>query len=415
MARHSFAALGPAFAAGALMVIAVAALPACTAQPEKPQAPAISTSPLPNPLGAPPSREIQPPPPGNPAPQSPQEMTTEGHTRVALLVPLTGANKAVGQAMLDAGNLALFDVSSDLALLPRDSGSSPEGSKAAADKALADGAGLILGPVFSASVAPVRASAEPVEVNVITYSTDASVAGGNVFVIGFLPTQQVDRIVGYAKSRGLSKLAALVPDNPYGTTVATEIGVMRDRLAMPPPRILTLGRDPKALLAELATDPPEMLLIALGGDQLKALAPTIAEFTAQHPLQLLGTGLWDDATLGQQAPQLIGAWYPAPAPVGFTNFDQKFRQTYSYAPPRIASLAYDAVALAAAIAKGSPGNPRPFGKDVLTQPSGFLGIDGPFRFLPSGLSERNLAVLAVGGGGPTVLDPPPPTFEKLGE
>src|SRR5581483_6654786 len=111
----------------------------------------------------------------------------------------------------------------------------------------------------------------------------------------------------------------------------------------------------------------------VGGDQLRTLAPALADFKATHPVQLLGTGLWDDPAISQNA-ALVGGWYAAPLPEGFTNFESRFQATYNYRPPRIASLAYDAIALAAAIAKGAPGDPRPFGRDVLTQPNGFLGI-----------------------------------------
>lgn len=406
---------GPALPA----LMALVLLSACGAMGGKPPEAPVAAAPPPSPMAQPQAKPVQPPPPGNAAPlatagPSPEAAATEGRTKVALLVPLSGANKSIGQAMLDAGNMALFEVSSDLALLPRDTGNSPDGARAAADNAIAGGAGLILGPVFAASVPLVRAVAEPAEINVIAYSTDASIAGGSVFVMGFLPAQQVDRVIGFAKSRGLSKLAALVPDNPYGVAVSTEIGLVRDRLAMAAPRILTLGKDPKAELDSLAADPPDMLLIALGGDQLRALAPILTDYLAQHPTQLLGTGLWDDPTLGQ-VQAFAGGWYPAPLPDGFAAFDARFQQTYNYRPPRIASLAYDSVALAAAIAKGSPGNPKPFTKDVLTQPNGFLGIDGTFRFLASGLSDRNLAVLAVGANGPEIVDAPPANFEKPGE
>ncbi len=400
------------------LLLALSLLSACAPPEGKPQPPFMGAPP-PGPVTQGPSGQVLPPPPGNPAPQSaagpsPEAATTEGRTKVALLVPLTGANKSIGQAMLDAGNMALFEVSSDVALLPRDTGNSPDGARAAASSAVASGAGLILGPVFATSVPPVREVADPASVNVVAYSTDAAVAGGSVFVMGFLPAQQVDRVIGYAKSRGLGKLAALVPDNPYGVAVSTEIGIIRDKLGMAAPRVLKLGKDPKADLESLASDPPDMLLIAVGGEQLRALAPILAEYLQQHPTQLLGTGLWDDPTLGQ-IPALVGGWYPAPLPDGFTAFESRFQQTYNYKPPRIATLAYDSVALAAAIAKGAPGNPKPFNREVLTQPNGFLGIDGSFRFLPSGLAERNLAILVVSANGPQVADPPPPNFEKLGE
>jgi len=400
-------------------LLALALLSACMPPEGKPPGPPLVGAPPPGPVAQPQAGQVQPPPPGNPAPQtttgpSPEAAATEGRIKVALLVPLSGANKSVGQAMLDAGNMALFEVSSDVALLPRDTGNSPEGARAAANNAVTSGAALILGPVFSASVPPVREAAEPAQIDVIAYSTDAAVAGGSVFVMGFLPVQQVDRVVGYAKSRGLGKLAALVPDNPYGVAVSSEIGLVRDKLAMAAPRILKLDKDPKAALDSLAADPPDMLLIALGGDQLRALAPVLADYLQQHPTQLLGTGLWDDPTLGQ-VPALAGGWYPGPLPDGFAAFEARFQQTYNYRPPRIATLAYDSVALAAAIAKGALGNPRPFSRDVLMQPNGFLGIDGSFRFLASGLSERNLAILTVSANGPEVADPPPASFDKPGE
>jgi ABC-type branched-subunit amino acid transport system substrate-binding protein len=158
-----------------------------------------------------------------------------------------------------------------------------------------------------------------------------------------------------------------------------------------------------------------MLLVALGGEQLQNLAGAIGDYAAQHPVQLLGTGLWaDDPALGQ-IPALVGGWYASPIPGNFRDFAARFQAIYGYKPPRIASLAYDSVALAATIAKASGNNPDAFTKDVLTAPNGFTGIDGGFRFLATGLSERNLAVLAVGPNGPTVVDPPPPSFEKLGE
>jgi ABC-type branched-subunit amino acid transport system substrate-binding protein len=334
---------------------------------------------------------------------------------VALLVPLTGPNNSVGQAMLDAANMALFDVSTDIALLPRDTGSTPDGASAAAAKALADGAGLILGPVFSASVPPVRDAVAGSAISAIVFSTDATVAGGNVFVMGFLPAGQVDRVVGFAKSRGMTKLAALVPDNPYGVAVSAEISLLRTQLGLPAPRVLTLSKDVKAQLDSLADDPPQMLLVALGGDQLVSLAPAIGDFAAAHPVQLLGTGLWADDPAVAQTPALAGGWYASPVPGNFNDFAVRFQQIFNYRPPRIATLAYDSVALAASVARSAAGNPNPFSRDILLQPNGYIGIDGGFRFLPTGMSERNLAVLGVAASGPTVIDPPPPSFEKLGE
>jgi branched-chain amino acid transport system substrate-binding protein len=264
-------------------------------------------------------------------------------------------------------------------------------------------------------VPPVRDVLNGSPVSAIVFSTDATVAGGNVFVMGFLPALQVDRVVGFAKSRGMTKLAALVPDNAYGVAVTAEIQLLRNQLGLPAPRILTLTRDVKGQLATLADDPPQVLLVALGGDQLVGVAPAIGEYAQAHPVQLLGTGLWaDDATVAQ-TPALAGGWYAAPVPGNFNDFASRFQRTFNYRPPRIATLAYDSVALAASVSRGAAASQNPFNRDILLQPNGFIGIDGGFRFLPTGLSERNLAVLAVDPNGPTVVDPAPTNFEKLGE
>jgi len=155
--------------------------------------------------------------------------------------------------------------------------------------------------------------------------------------------------------------------------------------------------------------------VAFGGDQLVSLAPAIAQFAAAHPVQLLGTGLWADDPQLAQTPALVGGWYAAPLPGNFSDFASRFQQLFGYRPPRITTLAYDSVALAASVARSAGGNPNPFNRDVLLQPNGFIGIDGGFRFLATGLTERNLAVLGVTANGPTVVDAPPPNFQKLGE
>jgi ABC-type branched-subunit amino acid transport system substrate-binding protein len=408
MARPSFRAS----AVGAALALAgsIALITGCTPPEAPPQA---VQPPPPVAMAAPP-----PPPPEAAAvpaqPVSPVDGVTAGHVKVALLAPLSGPNKSVGQAMLDAADLALFDVNADVALLPRDTGSSADGARAAAQKALADGAVLVLGPVFATSVAPVREVTDSTPVSVIAYTTDANAAGGSAFVMGFLPAFQVERVVGFAKSRGMTKIAALVPDNAYGVAVTAALNRMSAKLGIPAPRILVVARDVKGQIASLADDPPQALLIALGGDQLQGLAPALGDLAAAHPLQLLGTGLWDDPALAE-LPALAGGWYAAPAPENFTNFAGRFQQVYNYRPPRIATLAYDSVALAAAVSKGAADLAAPIGRDLLLQPNGFTGIDGAFRFLPSGLSERNLAVLQVGPGGATVIDPAPPNFEPLGQ
>jgi hypothetical protein len=128
-------------------------------------------------------------------------------------------------------------------------------------------------------------------------------------------------------------------------------------------------------------------------------------------VQLLGTGLWEDGQVFSN-PQLQGGWYAGPETTGFRNFSARYRSRYGHDPVRTGSLAYDAVALVAALAK-TQGKQR-FSEEVLTNSSGFAGIDGLFRFRPDGTNQRGLAVLRVTSTGGQVISPPPKAFSGSG-
>jgi branched-chain amino acid transport system substrate-binding protein len=123
--------------------------------------------------------------------------------------------------------------------------------------------------------------------------------------------------------------------------------------------------------------------------------------------QLLGTGLWDDPRIFAES-SLQGGWYAAPEGTGFRNFASRYRSRYGQDPVRTATLAYDAVALVAALVKTQ--GPQRFSDQTLTNPSGFAGIDGLFRFRSDGTNERGLAVMRVTPNGGQVISPPPRAF-----
>ncbi len=124
-------------------------------------------------------------------------------------------------------------------------------------------------------------------------------------------------------------------------------------------------------------------------------------------LQLLGTGLWDSPRVFSN-PSLQGGLYAAPDPSGFRAFAGRYRTRYGQEPVRTATLAYDAVALIAALARTQ--GPQRFSTDVLTNSSGFAGIDGLFRFRADGSNERGLAVMRVTSTGGQVASAAPKTF-----
>jgi ABC-type branched-subunit amino acid transport system substrate-binding protein len=345
--------------------------------------------------------------------------TPRGSTpaRVALLLPLSSPSaetRGVAEALQKAAELALFDAeNSDVLLMPRDDGGTPEKAAAAARKAIADGAEIIIGPLFAQSVAAVAPVARAQKVPVVGFSSDRSVGGRGVYLLSFQPETEVSRIVSYAVKTGHNSLAALVPNTPYGDIVAE---AFRNSAALARANIATVQTfdEKPELIApstrEVAQSGADAVLIGEGGVMLQAIGPSLAIGGARGT-KLLGTGLWDDVSITRE-PTLANSWFAAPAPASFRAFANHYRATFSAAPPRIATLAYDAVSLAALLAQGKPY--QRFTEAALTDPSGFSGVDGIFRFKDDGSAERGLAILEVGPNGFNVVDPAPKTFPAAG-
>ena len=366
-------------------------------------------------------------------------LAAPGTAKVALLLPLSGQNAALGKAMLQAAQLALFTTSNEhLTLMPRDTAGAG-GAAAAARSAIGDGAQLILGPLLAADVEAVQPVAAAAHINVIAFSTATQLAGGNVFLMGFLPRQEIVREVSFARDRGLSRFAALVPDSPYGHLVAdglreavaasggtvvrieylepggnaaAAIGrLLQASAASAAPVPNALPAAPAAAAAAPASVDFDALLLPEGGTQLKDIArrlKTAGLDTAN--VRLLGSGLWDDPSIAGE-PALYGGWFAASPPIARREFESRFEATYGQAPPRLASLAFDSAALAAVLAEQGGGNP--FSHDALLNPRGFTGVDGLFRFTPQGLVQRGLAVLEVESQGDTIVSPAPASFQDL--
>ncbi|MCP4327500.1 MAG: penicillin-binding protein activator [Alphaproteobacteria bacterium] len=338
--------------------------------------------------------------------------------RVALLLPLSGPHAAIGSSMLQAAEMAFFDVADqEFVLLPRDTGGTLEGAARAAAEVLDQGAALILGPLFSTSVAAVAPIARERGVNVVSFSTNPAVAGDGVFVMGFLSGDQVDRVVAHSLTTGLFRFAALVPNSPYGQQVAAEYqqavlsrGGQLTRLEFYDPslpdnsevvrRFRGAGGD--------APLPFDAVLLPVGGQALITIAPMFPYFDIDPgEVRFLGTGQWDTPGLGRE-PALVGGWYAAADPEARAQFVGRYQTVFGTTPPRLATLAYDATALAAVLAK-RPGGPE-FTIEVLTDEDGFTGLDGLFRFNPSGRVERSLAVLEIGPDWAAVINPAPTAF-----
>ena len=353
--------------------------------------------------------------------------------KVALLVPLSGKNAKLGEAMLNAAQIALFDVGhNNFELIPQDTEGTPNGARRAAQTALQNRVQLILGPIFAGSVKAARPVVENAGINMIAFTTDWALAGRNTFIMGFMPFDQVERIAHYAASRGLTEIGVLSPTDNYGDAVLSAyqqkafdagLNTVDVKRFSPNSRshASTMRRfakyDERQAIAESGgqpTMPFQAMFMPVGGDNAKALSNLAMQYDLRpEDVKRLGTGLWDDSSLATE-PAMDRAWFAAPSPAAREDFQNRYFETYGMSPPRLSTLAYDATALAAILARNGlqRGGTPSFDRGSITNPNGFAGIDGIFRFHGNGLVERGLAVLEYRSGNMIVIDEAPRTFQQ---
>ena len=337
--------------------------------------------------------------------------------RIGVLLPFSSGSastRSLASSMMKAAAMALYDTKNrDLVLISADEGSGGQAAITGVQALLAQGAEAIVGPLFAQSVSAVAPFTRDHGVPLISFSTDRAVAGDGVYLLSFQPENEVRRIVQFAAARGHTAFAALIPRTVYGTHVAQ---AFQEGVKAAAGHVVGLERftptigDIAAPAQKVAASQPDAILIAQGGTVLVNIAPALAaDGAGSQRVQYLGTGLWDDPATMRE-PSLAGGWFAAPDPEAKRYFEARFRGAYGTSPQALASLAYDAVSLISVLASGTPYHR--FTAQALTDPNGFSGIDGIFRFDSDGTSEHGLAVLSIRpGGGVTVLSPAPTTFQ----
>ena len=368
-------------------VAALAALSACTIVPKKP-APAPTPAPTPGVL--------------------PEDAA---HHRIALLVPISGTNGVVGQSIANAANMALLDTNvKSLRVTTYDTAANPGD---AARRAIADGNKLILGPLLSGEIAAVAAAARPEKVPLISFSNDEKAASRDVFIMGNLPGQSISRTVGYARSKGITSFAALVPRGEYGDRASSALlSAVRGRggtvIALEP-----YDRSAASINAAAqrirAKSGYSALLIADGGSLSARAATQFRAGGGKASVRLLGTELWSGERAISTTPAINGAWFATVSDNRFDQFAKSYRTRFGGQPSRIATLGYDAVLLTLRVARDWKVG-RPFPTSSLIGGSGFLGLDGPFRFNRSNVVERALEVREIEKGAVKVVSPAPTRF-----
>ena len=349
--------------------------------------------------------------------QQPSQTTLgSGSVKVGLILPLSasGGVASVAATLKNAAEMALAEFSQpNIQLIVKDDRGSPEAAATAAREVIADGAELILGPLLAANVRAVAGVAQPAGKPVIAFSTDAGAAGRGVYLLSFMPEPEVERIVAHAAAQGRRSFAALIPENAYGQVT---MGRFQQAVASAGGRVVALERvssgaaqmDGPVGKVAAALGQADALFIPGGADVLAPALSRLATAGAQlGRVKLIGTSVWNDSRVFQ-IPQMNGAWFAAPDAAGFNAFAQRYQARFGAAPARVGTLSYDAVSLAAALVR-TQGAQR-FSESILTNPSGFAGADGVFRFRADGTNDRALAIMEIRGNSAVVIGAAPRSF-----
>lgn len=392
--------------------------------------------------------------------QMPEELKTTDSAdkiKIAILLPLSGAEGITGNALLRAATMALFDAYDPrLVMLPFDTKADYAESERAAAMAVEAGVDIVLGPLLGQNVTAAGNVLARAGIPMIGFSNDQSVAAPGRYIIGFMPESEVQRVVDYALEAGHSRFAALLPEGKYGDRVRMAFGEAVSfgggRLTAlesypPDPEavfepVKRLGnyderrqalRDEIRFLRSLNDDmtdeianrleaaealdpvPFDAVIVPEGGELLRTVAPLLPYYEIDpNVVKLLGTGLWNDESILREPP-LQNAWFAAPTPDAPIAFLDRYEKTYGEVAPRLASIAYDAMSLVAALARDETASrENRFSDERLTASFGFVGVDGLFRFLPDGTNERALAIVEVHRKGLQVIDPAPTAFPAFG-
>ncbi len=354
---------------------------------------------------------------------------------VAILLPLTGPNAEVGQALLRAAQLAL-DQPGAPKLDARDTGGTPSGAADAAKSALAAGAGLILGPLTGSETAAVAPLAKASGVPVLAFTSDAALAQPGVWALGITPGQQVRRLVLAVQADGKTRIAAVLPKNAFGDALARGLTAAAAPAGLPEPKVVrydnsfaalnaalkdasdytarhgtATGRREPADAAQQAPPPPppiDALLLGAAGESLGQAVPLLAFYdVGPEQVRILGPALW--AREASKLSALAGAWYAAPDPAQHAAFEQRYAAKYNAAPRELVSLAYDAAGIARVAAENGGFTPA-----ALARPEGFTGADGLLALLPDGQVRRGLALFEIDHGGSHIVQPAPQSLSAPG-
>jgi hypothetical protein len=354
-----------------------------------------------------------------------QKIDSSAPVKVALLVPSGSGNagdETLARALQNAANLAIQDLKGTrIDLQVYNTAGNPQQAAAMATKAADEGAKVILGPVYAQSANAAGLAVASRNINVLAFSNNTNVAGGNVFVLGPTFQNTANRLVSFAARQGKQRIMVV-----HEQTTAGEIGAQAIQTAVarsgaslagvasyPFSQQGVVDATPQIASRVKSGDVDALFLTADTAGALPLLTQLMGEQgVTPQTTQYIGLTRWDIPPATLSLPGTQGGWFAEPDPALQQQFVSRYTAAYGQAPHPIAGLAYDGVAAIGALVKS--GNPNALTKQGLTQRSGFVGVNGVFRLLPDGTNERALAVAQVRNGQAVVIDPAPRNFGGFG-
>jgi hypothetical protein len=346
-----------------------------------------------------------------------------GALPVALLVPHGSADaqeEGLARDLEAAARLAVSDLGGvEIDLRVYGTAGQPAQAQQAALNAVADGARIILGPLHAASANAVAVAVAGRDINVLAFSNNPTIAGGNLFVLGQTFRTTADRLVRHAIGEGLGRIITVYSDNLAGrlgrdaiaraaqTQGATLAGTVayefsQDGVVNAVPEIRTMAETNAA---------DAIFLTANTAGALPLFSQMLPEAgLGPDRVQYIGLARWDTPPQTLDLPGVQGGWFALPDPARSARFASRFEAAQGNPPHPIAGLAYDGIAAVGALTKAGRGLTR----GDLTQPAGFQGVNGVFRLLPDGSNERGLAVATITDGAVQILSPAPQSFGGAG-
>lgn len=344
---------------------------------------------------------------------------------VALLVPRGSAasgDAVLAQSLENAARMAVADLQNvTIDLKVYDTQGNAATAAAVAQQAVNDGARIILGPVYAEAANAVGNAVKGKGINVLAFSNNTTIAGGNVFVLGHTFDNTANRLAAYAAAQGRGNIVVV-----HGTDLAGQLGHNAVQRAVGRTPAKLVGSIPYELSQQgvINTVPQVRDTIANSGANALFLTSTTAGalplFTQLLPeagvspteIQYIGLTRWDIPPQTLELPGVQGGWFALPDPAKSNQFRARYQAAYGGNPHPIGGLAYDGVAAIGALV--GAGKADALTGSALTQSAGFQGVGGIFRLRPDGTNERGLAVATIQNKQVVVIDPAPSSFSGAG-